>query len=153
MRRILGCSILALTACAGTSGGDTAGDGTTFVTVGAYELVDGDYVDRNADLTYEVGATCQIWSRTSQEHGNPPPEGHEGEHDHWNAADASTYVDGAFTWTEYGPFLTEAEVDAACGAGTDPSDPKTVTAEEYTEFQPGLFLRIKDVVVLSLIHI
>jgi hypothetical protein len=66
-------------------------------------------------------------------------------HDHWNAADDSTYIDDAFTWTEYGPYVTEDEIIAACAAGDDPSDPKTVTSSDYTEFQPGLFLKIKSV--------
>ena len=115
------------------------------VTVGAYALEGDDYVDQNADLTYAVGESCQSWSRTSREHGNPPPPGHEGTHEHFNAADASTYVGGVFTWIEYGPYLTADEVFDACSSGTSPSEPKSVTADEYTEFQPGLFLRIKSV--------
>ena len=54
-------------------------------------------------------------------------------------------MDDAFTWTEYGPFLTEAEVAESCASGSNPSEPKTVTADEYTEFQEDLYLRIKDV--------
>ena len=136
----------------GKDNADSASEGTgagsatvTRVTVGAYEKQGDEYVDQNADLTYEVGASCQVWSRTALEHGDPPPAGHEGTHDHWNAADDSSYVDGVFTWTEYGPFLTEAEVSDECSAGSNPSEPKSVTADDYTEFQPGLYLRIKSV--------
>lgn len=115
-------------------------DEKILVTVGAYEFIDCEYVDRNADLTYEVGATCQIWSRTAQAH-----EGYPEPHPHWNAQSNSTYVNGVFTWTEFGPYHTEQEVVDACGSNTNPSEPKSVTAEEYTEFQPGLFLRIKEI--------
>ena len=136
--------------CAGSKGDSgnaaTVEDGAVrWVTVGAYQKDGDDYVDRNADLTYEVGASCQIWSRTAQEHGSPPEPGHEGVHDHWNAADGSTYGGGVFTWTEYGPYLTESEVAESCAGGVDPSEPKSVTADAYTEFQPGLYLRIKSV--------
>lgn len=140
MHRLLAILLLSAAACE-----SEAPEDATFITVGAYQLIDGEYVDRNADLTYEVGASCEIWPRTAQEHGDPPEPGHEGEHDHWNAADQSTYEQGEFTWVEYGPYLTESEVDEACAAGTAPSGPKTVNADDYTEFQPGLYLKIKSV--------
>lgn len=129
----------------GTTSEEGSSDEVSRVTVVAYQLEGDEYVDRNADLTYEVGADCQIWSRTAQEHGNPPEPGHEGVHDHWNASKDSTYEDETFTWIEYGPFLTENEVADSCAAGSDPSDPKSVRTDEYTEFQPGLYLRIKSV--------
>lgn len=140
--------LAALVACSGDksdSGSEGASSSATRVTVGAYGSEDGNLVDLDADLTYTIGESCQIWSRTAQEHGDPPPAGHEGTHDHWNAADASTYVNGVFTWVEYGPFLTEADVATSCTTGSSPSDPKSVTADEYKEFQPGLYLRIKSV--------
>ena len=121
------------------------------VTVGAFERTGGTdqdpvYEDRNVDLTYTVGANCQVWSRTSPPHGNPPEPGHEGNpHDHWNAADDSTYAESEFTWVEYGPFLTESEVIDSCSAGLDGSSPKTVNSVDYTQFQPGLYLKIKSV--------
>ena len=140
--------VFGLIACGGKesdSASEAEPSSVSRVTVGTFIEQGGDFVDKDADLTYEVGASCQIWARSSQEHGDPPPAGHEGSHDHWNAADGSTYEDGVFTWTEYGPFLTEAEIADACGAGSNPSDPKSVTADDYTEFQEGLFLRIKSV--------
>ncbi len=53
-------------------------------------------------------------------------------HDHFNAADETSYVDDVFTWTEYGPEHSQEDIDATCAAGED-GVTKSVNSTDYYE--------------------
>ena len=127
-----------------TSTDDTAtSTEVQYVTVGVYTKDDqGDYIDTGKTLFFEVGVECYSWTRSSQPHesiGNL--EAVEEVHDHYNAGDNTSYVDGVFTWTEYGPEHTQENIDTTCAAGVDGVE-KSVTAEAYYEDHGGLYLKI-----------
>lgn len=118
----------------------------TVVTVGVYTQDDPDcYVDTGKTLVFEVNASCHVWTRTSQGHDiNGDLEAVDGVHDHFNAGDDMSYVDGVFTWTEYGPEHNQEAIEATCANG-EAGVVKSVTATDYFEDHGGLFLRIIDV--------
>jgi len=133
-------------AAAGPDMGPEATDLTA--TVGAYTRdADGNYVDTGRTLVIGVGVPCFGWTRTARGHemiaevGLPAVEG---EHDHYNAAGESSYVDGVFTWVEFGPEHDQDAIDATCAAGVDGVS-KSVTADDYFEDHGGLFLKLHSV--------
>lgn len=103
---------------------------STRITVGVFELIGSNYVENvNAALTYEVGATCETWSRTTM---GGPNDSISGSHLHYNAADESYYdsVTDTFGWTEYGPEHSQADIEATCAAATGGAV-KTVNSTDY----------------------
>ena len=124
---------------------DTADEVVTVI-IGVYTLDEqGNYVDENADLVFEVGVPCYSWTRTSMGHDAMMNlEAVEGQHDHYNAGDETSYVDGIFTWTEYGPEHSQEDIDETCAAGMM-GVTKSVSSDDYYEDHNGLYLRIKSV--------
>jgi hypothetical protein len=121
--------------------------GTVTITVGVYEMDDsGGYTALNVDpLVFDVGVSCQMWDRVARAHGSLGGlDAAEEAHDHFNAGDDTSWVDGTFTWTEYGPehSLGDAEVTCAAGVG---GVTKSVTETDYFEDKPGVYLRIDSV--------
>ena len=124
--------------------GDTIADeDVKFVTIGVFTKDEqGNYVDSGKTLYFEVGVPCYSWTRSAQPHEQTGYlEAVDEVHDHYNAGDETSYVAGVFTWTEYGPEHTQADVDAVCAAGED-GVTKSVTADDYYEDHGGLYLRI-----------
>jgi len=132
----------ALVACAespsetdvGLSTPTTAPTDPQFVTVGVFALEsDGTYTDLGRDITFEIGVPCFSWDRTS-----PPHDTYTDSHPHYNASDDMLYVDGVFSWTEYGPEHAQDDIDATCAAG-DLGEEKWASWDEYKEEQHGNF--------------
>ena len=128
-------------------GGDTGGSGT-IVTIGVFSYDDsnGTYTDLNKDFVFEVGKSCQTWSRRVAM-PNSRDEIQEA-HDHFNAADEVVYENGSVGWTEYGPLHTQADIDALCASKTDGKRKEGITADEYyDDGNMGLsfYLKIKGV--------
>ena len=112
---------------------------STCIVVGIYgQESDGSYTDRDKDLTFTVGATCQVWSRLA------PADSHSDDsHLHYNAHRDSTYDNGTFTWFEYGPEISQADIDATCAAGSGGAE-KTANETDYIA-DKNFFVRIKSV--------
>ena len=124
---------------------DTGSTGGPTVTMGVYRLVGETYEDTGRTLVIEVGESCFTWSRVSPGHddmGGLPPIAEP--HDHFNAADNSSYVDGVVTWTEYGPAHDAPGAQADCARGTDGTT-KMVNADEYFFDHNDVYLRIVSV--------
>ncbi len=133
-----------------SSGSDGSSNGTTDttdgddssvtkVTLGVYtDNGDGTYNDTGKDLVIEVGVECFTWTRTAQADSTVSTS-----HDHYNAADDSSYVDGVVTWTEYGPEHSQSDIDATCAAGTGGAT-KTADSTSYTQ-DKNFYLKIKSV--------
>lgn len=134
--------IVALWACSPANDTDPVDDTDTdvdpgvtdpdFVTVGVFSLEsDGSYTDLGREITFEVGVTCFAWNRSAMAHGE-----YTDSHQHYNTSDGNTYVDGTFTWTEYGPKHEEEEADSACASGEGGTD-KWANWTDYFEEQHG----------------
>lgn len=88
---------------------------------------------------------CFVWTRTAQPHDEfldlePVDE----VHDHYNAAGESSYVDGVFSWVEFGPEHDRDGIDTTCGAGVDGVG-KSVTMDDYFEDHSGIYLRLHSI--------
>ncbi len=116
------------------------------VTVGVFtQEDDGCYVDTGKTLVFDIDEECFVWTRTAQGHDdNGGLEAVDGVHDHFNAGDEMSYVDGVFTWTEYGPEHNQEDIEATCGLGED-GFVKAVNATDYYADHGGLYLRIIDI--------
>jgi hypothetical protein len=114
-----------------------------FVTIGVFTKNNqGEYDDTGKTLYFEVGVPCYSWTRSAQAHDATEYLEEENEiHDHYNAGDNTSYQDGVFTWTEFGPEHTQEAIESTCNIGEDGVE-KAVTADNYYEDHGGLFLRI-----------
>ena len=100
--------------------------------------------DTGATYSVEVGKSCYSWSRSSQ--GHPAQNGlaeNLNSHDHYNAADQTSYSNGIYNWTEYGPEHSQSEIDTTCGAGTG-GVVKTANSDNYTA-DVTIYLKIDSV--------
>ena len=134
-----------------TSGQNAAADDTTTehplstgagktVTLGVFTLQDGTYTDTGRTLVFDVGVACFTWTRKAQPHDE-----YLTVHDHYNAADETSYIDDTITWTEYGPGHSQEEIDATCAAGKD-GTVKTANSTTYSSDHGGnIYLRITKV--------
>jgi hypothetical protein len=113
----------------------------TCVTVGVYKFENNDYVDLNKDLIYTVGANCETWTRTA-----PADDVNSESHLHYNAQNGSTYVDGVFTWYEYGPEHDQDSINTTCANGDNAVDgvEKSISTTVY-HAQGNFHLKIKSV--------
>lgn len=111
------------------------------VTVGVYILNRSTYEDQNKDLVFETQEACQSWSRTAQEDDHSTSS-----HDHYNSAKNTTYDVNTetITWTEFGPELDQASIDATCDNGSDGAT-KTANNTSYS-VDKNFYLKIKSVV-------
>ena len=111
---------------------------TATVTIGAYTQSGSDYIDTGKDIEHKVGVTYYTWTRTAQNDAHQSAT-----HDHYNAGTNSSYANDTFTWTEFGPELSQSEIDTTCAGGQD-GVTKSVTSTTYYEETPGLYLKIKS---------
>ena len=119
---------------------NTSGSSWT-ITVDAYTLDNGVYTATGNELIFDSEEECQTWNRTAQE------DAHDTEsHEHFNAAADVSYDNSTttFSWTEYGPELDQATIDATCSAG-DNGVSKTVDNSSYYQDKPNLYLKISSV--------
>lgn len=117
-------------------GSTSISDDAWTISVGAFTL-DGDtYVDTGIALTFDSKAECQTWSRTAQ------GDAHDSDsHPHFNAATDASYDAKSFSWTEYGPELDQASIEATCAQGTG-GVTKTVDENSYYQDKPNLYLKL-----------
>ena len=121
----------------------TSEDHSTYtITIGAFSLDNGTYTSLGKELVFDSKASCQTWSRTAQ------GDGHESnEHLHYNAASNVSFVSSntTFTYTEYGPELDQATIEATCAKGAN-GVTKTVNNTSYYQDKPNVYLKIIKVV-------
>ena len=113
------------------------------MTVGVFALEsDGTYTDQQRDITFEVGVPCFTWDRMSMPHDD-----YLDSHSHFNASDINTYVDGTFTWIEFGPEHDQASVEDQCATGMLGTEKWAKWDEDYEEQHSGqdaYYLKIVD---------
>ncbi|PHR33697.1 MAG: hypothetical protein COA38_04595 [Fluviicola sp.] len=118
-------------------------NGTTWtITVGAFSLSNGVYSPLGNELIFDSAEECQTWSRTAQ------GDAHDAnEHLHYNAAADVSYDNGTttFSWTEYGPEIDQASIEATCSNGNNGAS-KTVNDTDYYQDKPNVYLKITSVV-------
>ncbi|NOQ75037.1 MAG: hypothetical protein GQ574_23695 [Crocinitomix sp.] len=116
---------------------------TYTITIGAFtQDGSGDYIDTGNTLIFHSTQVCQTWSRTAAGDAHSADS-----HQHYNAASDVDFNSNTttFSWTEYGPELDEATIEATCAAGNDGVS-KTVDDASYYQDKPTLFLKITEVV-------
>jgi len=116
---------------------------TYTITIDAYTLDNsGNYIATGNTLTFDSHEQCQTWSRTAGADSHSSSS-----HLHYNAADEVSFDNEStsFNWTEYGPELDQASIDATCSAGAGGVN-KTVNDVSYYQDKPNLYLKINSVV-------
>jgi hypothetical protein len=112
------------------------------ITIGVYSKDNSsNYVATGNELIFNSNEECQSWSRTAL------GDIHDsGTHLHYNAA-AKVLFDNnttTFSYTEYGPGLDQASIDATCAAGSNGVS-KIVNNSSYYQDKPSVFLKIISV--------
>lgn len=108
------------------------------ITVGVFTENNGVYTATGNELIFDSKTECQTWSRTAQ------GDAHDANtHLHYNAATNVSYnsTDSIFSWTEFGPELDQAAIEATCAAGLN-GVTKTVNASSYYQDKPSVYLKI-----------
>lgn len=110
------------------------------ISVGIFLLNGSTYSDANKDLVFETGEACQTWSRTAQGDKHSSSS-----HDHFNAAKNVTYdaTTSTITWDEYGPEITQEDIDATCSKGENGAL-KKANSTDYTK-DKNFYLQIKKI--------
>ncbi len=108
------------------------------ITVGAFTESNGVYTATGNVLTFDSETNCQTWSRTAQGDAHSSST-----HLHYNAAADVSYnsTDTIFSWTEFGPELDQAAIEATCAAGLNGVS-KTVNTSSYYQDKPNVYLKI-----------
>ena len=128
--------------CVALGEGDDRTGTPLLVTLGVYDKISEEcFVDLDKDLEMVFGDACHTWSRLADAHDE-----YTEKHDHFNAARDMEYDQQSFTWFEYGPEHSQADIDVTCAAGEDGVE-KTAYWSEYVQQPPkrGPWLRIKSV--------
>ena len=114
------------------------------ITVSAYTLDGDNYIYTGNDIIFNSNEECQTWSRTAAADAHSTDS-----HLHYNAAANVSYDNSTstFNWTEYGPEIDQASIDATCNAGTDGAV-KSVNNSTYYQDKPNLYLKITNVIEL-----
>jgi len=99
--------------------------------------------DTGATYSVEVGKSCYSWSRTTATAHTVNGVYYPAGHDHYNAADQTSYSNSVYNWTEYGPEHSQSEIDTTCGAGTG-GVVKTANSDNYTA-DVTIYLKIDSV--------
>ena len=146
LRFLLLCGVFLFTVSALAKQPATMPAGTAnpqVVVVGVYFEDDGVFTEQPQELKFEVGVHCYTWTRKSSASHDDYEEGHL----HYNASDESTYEDGTFRWTEYGPEHSQADIDTRCGDAVEGEEGKWVNWTEYFKEDHGVgrpyYLKIK----------
>lgn len=120
----------------------SSSDSSWTITVGAYSLSNGVYTDLGNELVFDSQEECQTWSRTAQ------GDAHDANaHQHYNAAANVSFVSSSttFTWTEYGPEVSQSAIETTCANGAN-GVTKTVNNNSYYQDKPNVYLKIKSAV-------
>ena len=122
---------------------ETNSEDSYTITIAAFELVNGIYTNTGNTITFNSVGDCQTWSRTS----NDTIHGNNGSHLHFNAAKNVNYnaADSIISYTEFGPELSQEDIDAVCSNNSQNGVDKVVTASSYYQDKPTLYLKIINV--------
>jgi len=121
--------------------GESTSNTTWTITVGAFTLNNGTYTATGNELVFDSNEECQTWSRTAQADNH-----NSNTHLHYNAA-ANVLFDNSsttFSWTEFGPELSQNAIENTCSNGANGVD-KTVNDNSYYQDKPNLYLKIISV--------
>jgi hypothetical protein len=167
---LVGCSAGGDSSSSGTLDNSSSSGTVTTVTLRAYELDDtsspitnsekkaGTFTEINdatitsrgwtmtdtgATYSVEVGKSCYSWSRTTAVAHTVNGVSYPAGHNHFNAADNTSYANGVYNWTEYGPEHSQSEIDATCSAGKE-GVVKTANSDNYTA-DVNIYLKISTV--------
>ena len=141
--RLFAVFLLSSSLCLFSCSNDDPAVTTYTITAAVFEKDSlGNYIDLNVDLTFYSNIECQTWTRTAlaDAHSNDS-------HLHYNAAANVSYDPNTvtFNWTEYGPEIDQASIDATCAAGVD-GVVKSVNNTDYYQDKPNVYLKIINVV-------
>jgi hypothetical protein len=100
--------------------------------------------DTGNTISVVVGKSCSSWSRTTSVSHTVNGVTYNAGHYHYNAADNTSYENGVYSWTEYGPEHSQTEIDTTCTAG-DGGINKTVNSDNYTA-DVTIYLKIDKVI-------
>ena len=134
-------SVLTISSC----NKDEENDATEYkITVGAYTLEDGNYIDTGNELIFNSNEECQTWSRTAGADLHSADS-----HLHYNAAASVSYDNSSttFNWTEFGPEIDQTSIESTCSSGLGGVS-KSVNNSTYYQDKPNLYLKITNVVEL-----
>ena len=112
------------------------------ITIGAFSMLNGEYVSLGNELIFDSQNSCQTWSRTAQ------PDSHDTSvHLHYNAADQVSFdpTQNSFTWTEFGPELDQSSIESICLNGAN-GVMKTVNDTDYYQDKPNVYLKIISII-------
>jgi hypothetical protein len=111
------------------------------ITVSAFSLSNGVYTALGNELVFDSKEECQTWTRTAQGDAHSSAA-----HLHYNAAANISYnsTDTIFSWSEFGPELDQAAIDATCSTGLNGVN-KTVNTSSYYQDKPNVYLKITKV--------
>lgn len=112
------------------------------ITVGAFSLNNGIFTALGNELIFDSKEECQVWSRTAQGDNH-----NSNSHLHYNAAADVSYDNTLiiFSWTEYGPEITQASIENTCSDGVNGVS-KVVNDYNYYQDKPNVYLKITNVV-------
>ena len=112
------------------------------ITVGAFSLNNGIFTALGNELIFDSKEECQVWSRTAQCDNH-----NSNSHLHYNAAADVSYDNNLiiFSWTEYGPEITQASIENTCSDGVNGVS-KVVNDYNYYQDKPNVYLKITNVV-------
>ncbi|MDG2418921.1 MAG: hypothetical protein P8M17_08020 [Saprospiraceae bacterium] len=112
------------------------------ITVGAFSLNNGIFTALGNELIFDSKEECQVWSRTAQGNNH-----NSNSHLHYNAAADVSYDNNLiiFSWTEYGPEITQASIENTCSDGVNGVS-KVVNDYNYYQDKPNVYLKITNVV-------
>ncbi|MDB4539602.1 hypothetical protein OAG16_02355 [Saprospiraceae bacterium] len=112
------------------------------ITVGAFSLNNGIFTALGNELIFDSKEECQVWSRTAQGDNH-----NSNSHLHYNAAADVSYDNNLiiFSWTEYGPEITQASIENTCSDGVNGVS-KVVNDYNYYQDKPNVYLKITNVV-------
>lgn len=126
-----------------TSCDNNTDDNGYTITISAFELNNGVYTNTGNSIILNSTDACQTWSRTSLDtiHGN------NGAHLHYNAAKEVNYdaQNTSISYTEYGPELSQEDIDAVCSTNASGGVSKTVNSSAYYQDKPNVYLKITNV--------
>ena len=132
---LLGCS-------KDDSGVDEINSTSWTITVGAFSLNNGIFTALGNELIFDSKEECQVWNRTAQGDNH-----NSNSHLHYNAAADVSYDNNLiiFSWTEYGPEITQASIENTCSDGVNGVS-KVVNDYNYYQDKPNVYLKITNVV-------
>lgn len=102
------------------------------------------YTERQGKIVFDMSDDVYYWSRLADGDRQNPEDGHP----HYNAAADMFYIDGVFSWVEYGPEHSQEAIEALVEEGTAGTRKAVTFGTENARFyrdHHGLHLQIESV--------